>query len=152
VKASELTELEEKTAWSAFAGLPEVERPKKIPRAMGQLIRLYLQAKGEGHAHEFWEIYRKRLGGTGSYTTVAKYFWYLQELGLIEVVRTEMGPCSPPAGVLPPARIRPGAHRIYKIVEGSDDDDGWFHPQRTLAERRGWVVPSGAEWRNRHRE
>jgi len=146
MRTSELTELEAKTAWSAFAGLPEIEYPKKIPRAMGQLIRLYLLARGEGYPHEFWEIYRKRLGGKGSYAAVAKYFWYLQELGLIEFVRTEKGPCSPPTGVLPPAKIRPGARRIYRIAEGAGDDEGWFHPQRALAERRGWVIPSGAEW------
>jgi len=149
MKTSELTELEAKQVLSAFAETaPAVELPRKIP--LGQLIKYYLMAKGEGYAHEFWEIYRKRLGGKGSYTTVAKYFWYLQELGLIEFVRTETGPCSPLAGVLSPAGIRPGAHRIYRIMEGADDDDGWFHPQRALAERRGWIIPSGAEWRNRH--
>lgn len=84
----------------------------------GEAIREYLQTMDEGNPYGFYKLWRQVKKRT-SYQSVRRYFWILEELGLIEFVRAE------------PSKA-PFRKRMYHIVSGMEDDPRWYHPQSEL--------------------
>ena len=82
----------------------------------GLAIREYLSYVEEGYPYEFYICFKKVKPNT-SYTSVRRYFYILNRLGLIERVRTE-----PRKGGFPRSYYR---IRIY-------EDPRWYAPQEAL--------------------
>ena len=86
---------------------------------IGLMIKQYLLEKGEGNPYEFWRKYSPHT----SYQHVAKYFYMLKRLGLIEKIREE-----------PSSRSSTIPKSIYRIVPGMEEDPCWEYPQSCLYE------------------
>lgn len=92
-------------------------------------IRDHLLKVGQDYAYGMWSEWKSRVEEVGyttsTYQSFAKYIWILKELGLIRRVGKK------------PSEM--GLTRVYyRIVSGKEKDKAWDHPQRVLAEKRGW--------------
>lgn len=83
----------------------------------GEAIREYLLEVDEGYPYEFYKVYRQFKPST-SYQSVRRYFYILEEIGLIESARWEESR----------APIR---RHLYKI-RGDPEDPRWIRPQVEL--------------------
>ena len=87
-------------------------------RLTGLAIREYLLTFGKGNPYDFYKRFRK-VKPTTSYSSIARYFYILRRLGLIEVVEEE-----------------PSRHgfpkRYHRIVPGMEDDPRWVAPQEAI--------------------
>ena len=89
--------------------------------SMGEAIREYLLTMGEGYAYGFWKIWR-HIKPRSNYASVHRYFWVLQEIGLILYVRSEPGE----------NRFN---RRLYSITEGMEASEFWRDPLSELYPR-----------------
>ncbi len=92
--------------------------PEITYRLTGMAIREFLLKVGEAYPYWFYRCFKKVKPST-SYQSVARYFYILRRLGLIEPTRVE------------PSRSRFPRH-YFRIVPGREDDPAWFHPQEVL--------------------
>lgn len=81
-------------------------------------IKQYLLQNEFASPSDFYKVYRE-LKPTTSYESIAKYFYILRKLGLIEIDRYE-----------PSGRRIPKS--IYKLIPELVDDPRWESPQRAL--------------------
>jgi len=98
--------------------MPEDRCPEFTTRLTGLAIREYLMHVGEGYANEFYRCFKK-IKKKVSYQSVVRYFWILEKLGLIELVRFEIRGSKFPV-------------KYYRIVPGKENDPRWLHPQSAL--------------------
>lgn len=84
----------------------------------GEAIREYLLTIKEGYPYAFYKIWRQFKKKT-SYDSIRRYFYILEEIGLIESIRFEKGKS-------------PFPKHYYRIVPGMEDDPRWMHPQSEL--------------------
>lgn len=92
--------------------------PEITVKLTGLAIREFLLAVGEGYPYWFYRCFKK-VKPTTSYQSVARYFYILRKLGLIEFVREE------------PSNSR-FPRKYFRIVPGREDDPAWLHPQEEL--------------------
>lgn len=84
----------------------------------GEAIREYLQVKEEGYPYEFYKIFRE-FKPTTSYASVRRYFYILEEIGLIMGTEWREGE-------------RGFKRHYYELVEAKAEDPAWWHPQQEL--------------------
>ncbi|MDI6886853.1 MAG: hypothetical protein QMD22_11055, partial [archaeon] len=123
------------------------------PPGTGEIIRDYLKGKGVGYPYDAWRYYKMCLRKiypelievpgdkktkkaevvyhTADYSSFYRYFYILEELGLIERVKSEYGRAKIP--------------RVYfKIVPEMKDSEAWYKPQVILYPQTG---VGRKEWR-----
>lgn len=84
----------------------------------GVAIREYLTTVGEGNPYGFYKLY-KEVKETTSYSSIRRYFYILEEIGLIRGTRWVESKA-------------PRKKHLYEAVPERLDDPAWLRPQIEL--------------------
>lgn len=84
----------------------------------GLYIREFLLTVGEAYPYWVYKCFKKIKPST-SYQSIARYFWILRKIGVIEETRTEKS-------------MSRFDRKYFRIVPGMEDHPAWLHPQQYL--------------------